>query len=241
MSFLRKIVPGTDYAFRFVGRKYMRFSNVWPHTSSGLTAFFILGTADITAQFLERRYGNRKGAWDSRRTLSLVAFGVFYYGGPCKWFYLRYPAFFDRMLPNQSRPLKKMAASFIDCGIVTPTILLPSFYLITLSIKGEPLANIWQRYKENFVEVTAGTFVYWFPIVSLNFYFIPQHSQILVIVVGSFIHKCWLSWVSNRYTNPNQSATPYANMLKKGEVLCKGNGNVYCRPAIGAEFPTLGS
>jgi len=202
---------------RFIGQKYARFSDAWPHTSAGLTAFFILGSADITAQFLERRYGNRAGGWNARRTLSLVSFGVFYYGGPCKFFYLRYPAFFDRMIPKSPKPVKKMAAAFVDCGIVTPLLLLPSFYLITMSIKGESLAKIWHRYRTDFVEVTLGTFVYWFPIVTTNFYFIPQHSQILVIVVGSFIHKCWLSWVSNRYTNPNQSDNPYSTMFKKGE------------------------
>jgi len=216
---------------RMIGAKYAKFSNVWPHTASGLTAFFILGSADITAQFLERRYGGREGGWHRRRTLSLVAFGVFYYGGPCKFFYLRYPSFFDRMLPGKPLPLKKMAASFVDCGIVTPTLLLPSFYLITLSIKGEPLWKIWKEYKENFVEVTGGTFVYWFPICSLNFYFVPQHSQILVIVIGSFIHKCWLSWVSNRYTNPNQSETPYADMFQRSEKVI--NAGI---PSVGGEI-----
>jgi len=219
MNFVGKVLQNTQHVPRLVARRYATFSNAWPHTAAGLTAFFVLGSADITAQFLERRYGSRKGGWDARRTLSLVTFGVFYYGGPCKWFYLRYPAFFDRMLPNYSRPVKKMAAAFVDLGIVAQIIFFPSFYLITFSIKGETLANVWKRYKTDCVEVTLGTFVYWFPIVTVNFYFVPQHSQILLIVVGSFIHKCWLSWVSNRYTNPNQSDTPYANMFKKGEEV----------------------
>lgn len=200
---------------RFVGSRYVRFSNAWPHTAAGLTAFYILGTADITAQFLERRYGDRGGGYDSRRTLSIVVFGVYYYGGPCKWLYLRYPAFVNQMMPNSSRAVKKMTTAFLDCGIVTPSILLPSFYFITLSIKGETLKKIWKRYKADCLEVTAGTFVFWFPLVSTNFYFVPQHSQVLVIIAGSFIDKCWLSWVSNRYTNPNQSSTPYSNMFER--------------------------
>jgi len=203
------------YLPRLVSRTYASFSNTWPHTAAGLTAFTVLGSADVTAQFLERRYGKRSGGWDSRRTLSMVTFGVYYYGGPCKWFYLRYPGFFNRMIPKSSILTKKMAASFVDCGIVTPVILLPSFYLITLSIKREPLPNIWERYKEDCVEVTLGTFFYWFPVVTFNFCFVPQHSQILLVVVCSFIHKCWLSWVSNRYTNPNQSESPYSDTLMK--------------------------
>lgn len=214
MNSLRSTCQRVLLAPRFVGRSYARFSNANPHTAAGLTAFFVMGSADLTAQFLERHYGGRVGGWDARRTLSLVAFGVYYYGGPCKWFYLRYPAFFDRMLPNSSRSVRKMAASFVDCGIVTPSLLLPSFYLITLTIKGEPLSVVWERYKTDCFEVTAGTFVYWFPIVTLNFAFVPQHSQILLITVCSFIHKSWLSWVSNRYTNANQSENPYANVFK---------------------------
>lgn len=217
------------YIPRTIGRNYARFSDAWPHTSAGVTAFFILGTADMSAQFLERRYGGRAERWNRRRTLALVAFGVFYYGGPCKWFYLRYPKFFDQRMPNHSRVMRKMAASFTDCGIVTPLILLPSFYVITFTIKGEPPSKIWKRYTEDCVEVTAGTFIYWFPLVTGNFYFTPQHSQILVVVIGSFIHKCWLSWVSNRYTNPNQSDTPYANLLQKGKKACRsgtGRGEI---------------
>jgi len=210
---------------RLIGRKYARFSDAWPHTAAGLTAFYVMGSADITAQFLERRYGGRVGGWDARRTLSIIAFGVFYYGGPCKWFYLRYPAFFDRMMPNSSKSIRKMAASFVDCGIVTPSLLLPSFYLITLSIKGESLHVVWERYKTDCIEVTMGTFVYWFPIVTLNFAFVPQHSQILLITVCSFIHKSWLSWVSNRYTNANQSENPYANAFKSDKLMIEGADN----------------
>jgi len=124
----------------------MGFSKAWPHTAAGMTAFCVLGSADITAQCLERQYGDRAGGLDARRTLSLVTFGVYYYGGPCKWFYLRYPGFFDRMMPRSSTPVKKMAASFVDCGIVTPSIMLPTFYLITLTIKGESLPKIRELY-----------------------------------------------------------------------------------------------
>jgi protein Mpv17 len=228
MIFLPKTCLTALQVSRFVGKRYARFSDAWPHTAAGLTAFCILGSADITAQFFERRYGNRAGGWNARRTLSLVVFGVYYYGGPCKWLYLRYPAFIDRMLPKSPKPMKKMAAAFLDCGIVTQLLLFPSFYLITMSIKGEPLPTIWNRYKADFFEATVGTFLFWFPIVSTNFYFVPQHSQVLVIVTGSFIHKCWLSWVSNRYTNPNQSDTPYSKMLKNGEeAIQQGLGADY--------------
>jgi len=226
MSLLRNACQRALHVPRLIGRNYARFSDAWSHTAAGLTAFYVMGSADITAQFLERRYGGRVGGWNARRTLSVVAFGVFYYGGPCKWFYLRYPAFFDRMMPNRSKTIRKMAASFVDCGIVTPSLLLPSFYLITLSIKGEPLNIIWERYKTDCLEVTMGTFVYWFPLVTINFAFIPQHSQILLIVVASFIHKSWLSWVSNRYTNANQSENPYANALKSDKLMMERADNL---------------
>lgn len=215
MGFWSKIPHNALHFSRKGILTYTTFSNTWPHTAAGMTAFLVLGSADITAQFLERRYGARAGAWDRRRTLALVTFGIWYYGGPCKWFYLRYPGFFERVMPHSSRVTQKLMAAVIDCGLVTPSILIPSYYLITLGIQGESLQNIWKCYKEDFVEATLGTFFYWCPIVTFNFYFIPQHSQILLVVVGSFIHKCWLSWVSNRHTNPNQTDTPYSNAYKK--------------------------
>jgi len=144
----------------------------------------------------------------------LICFGVYYYGGPCKFFYLHYPKMMEYLIPKASLPVKKIVSAMIDCGVVTPILLLPSFYLITFPVKGYSFADAWHRYVEDCVEVTIGTFLFWMPICSVNFYFVPQHSQILVITVCSFIHKTWLSWVSNRYTNESQAGWTYTGFIK---------------------------
>jgi len=200
--------------FRRICQTYARVSNAYPYLTAGGTAFFVLGGADITAQQLECRLGGRKGGWDKRRTLALVCFGVYYYGGPCKFFYLNYPRLMEFLIPKASQPVKKVMSAMIDCAVVTPILLLPTFYLITFKIKGYSLQEAWDRYCSDCIEVTLGTFLFWMPICTTNFYFVPQHSQILVITICSFIHKTWLSWVSNRYSNKSQANWTYTGFIK---------------------------
>lgn len=200
--------------FRKLGHSYATISTNYPHSVAAATAFFVLGGADMMAQFLECKFGGRKSGWDRRRTLSLVCFGVFYYGGPCKFFYMRYPGWMELLIPKAPNPVKKMTSAMIDCGIVTPILLLPTFYLITFKVKGHTFAEAYARYMDDAVEATVGTFLFWFPICSINFAFVPIHSQILVITICSFIHKTWLSWVSNRYTNKQQSDWSYTGFIK---------------------------
>jgi uncharacterized protein involved in cysteine biosynthesis len=32
----------------------------------------------------------------------------------------------------------------------------------------------------------------------LNFLLVPQHSRVVFVAIFSFLHKTWLSWLSNR-------------------------------------------
>ena len=65
-------------------------------------------------------------------------------------------------------------------------------------VKGQSLSEITQQYKAEGVEASFGTALLWTPVCVVNFLYVPQHSRILVVSVVSFIHKTWMSWLSNR-------------------------------------------
>jgi hypothetical protein len=152
---------------------------------ASLSAGSILASADITAQWIA---GIKE--WDRERTFALTAFGLIYYGGPCKWLYLRYDQFL-----GPSRPLLTM---FIDVYVHTPFVLIPSFYFITGILKGQDIGAILPQLKSEWREAAFGSVLYWTPMQMVCFRYIPQHSRIVYITTASFFHKAWLSWVSNR-------------------------------------------
>jgi hypothetical protein len=170
---------------RRVGSLYARQSEQNPHIVASLTAGGILASADITAQWIT---GVEK--WDSDRTLSLTAFGLIYYGGPCKWLYLRYDQFIG--------PGRPMLTMFVDVYLHTPFMLIPSFYLITGTLKGQSLSLTASQLRNEWLEASFGSALYWTPMQIVCFNSIPQHSRIAYITSASFFHKAWLSWVSNR-------------------------------------------
>ena len=80
----------------------------------------------------------------------------------------------------------------------SPLLLVPSFYLITGHVKGQSLSATLAQLRDEWLTASFGTAVIWTPVCVLNFRFVPQHSRILVVSVVSFVHKTWMSWLSNR-------------------------------------------
>jgi len=181
-------------AMKRVGRqsaaKYAAVSNKRPYLVSSVSATAILTCSDLTCQAVERLISGQqpKPAWDWRRTLSLAVFGCLYYGGPMKFIYLTY----DRLTLG---PGKK---TIIDVCLHTPFLLIPSYYMMTGPIKGFTLNDSFMNLQAQWFESSTGSVAFWLPMAALNFRFVPPHSRVLVISCFSFIHKAWLSWISNR-------------------------------------------
>eukprot|EP00457_Paulinella_chromatophora_P013373 gb/GEZN01013666.1/.p1 GENE.gb/GEZN01013666.1/~~gb/GEZN01013666.1/.p1 ORF type:complete len:256 (+),score=23.89 gb/GEZN01013666.1/:31-798(+) len=168
--------------------RYAGFSSRRPHLAAAITASSILSSADLTCQLLFHPPGQGQDL-DWRRTLSLAVFGFFYYGGPCKWLYLRY----DVWMPG-----KPIATALFDACIHTPFLLVPCFYAMTGAAKGQTPNQITQQLQEEWMEASFGSILFWVPICIFNFRYVPQHSRILVVGIFSFLHKTWLSAISNR-------------------------------------------
>jgi protein Mpv17 len=172
---------------------YIRWSSSNPYITSAISAGCILFAADISAQSLKQGQfilqGDRK-LWDYNRTLSLSAFGMIYYGGPCKALYFLY----DRFLS----PKQFITKALIDCCIHTPFLLVPCFYYITGFFKGDNLEKITTQLRKEWFVASTGSVAFWLPMQLICFRYIPQHSRIVYVTFCSFLHKTWLSYLSNR-------------------------------------------
>ena len=99
---------------------------------------------------------------------------------------------------KSSDPMQSLKKMLVDVYLHGTLLLVPSFYVITGTIKGQSLQQVAQQYRAEWFTASFGTAMYWTPLCTLNFLFVPQHSRILVVAVLSFVHKTWMSWLSNR-------------------------------------------
>ena len=121
----------------------------------------------------------------------LTLFGVVYYGFPAKLMYLWYERVFGTNV---------FLTAMFDTYLHFPFLLLPSFYLITQTVgKGSSLRTAWARMRAEWRTAVSCSAVFWTPASFICFGgLVPQHSRVLVIAFFSFVHKAWLSWLSNR-------------------------------------------
>lgn len=174
-----------DVASR-VGLRYAKFSERRPYVCAFLTSGSVLCSADITGQTLTRHDGQQH---DWKRTIALTAWGMWHYGFPQKFWYIQLQRVFGQ---------RQALMTFLDVYIWSPIHLIPSFYIGTGMIRGKTFEQCIAQLKNEWFEASTGTALFWTPLVWTNFKFVPQHSQILIIVTCSFLHKTWLSYLSNR-------------------------------------------
>mmetsp|Transcript_32355 Transcript_32355/g.78552 ORF Transcript_32355/g.78552 Transcript_32355/m.78552 type:complete len:193 (+) Transcript_32355:213-791(+) len=137
---------------------------------------------------------DKRSGIDWARTAGLAVFGAWHYGGPAKFIYLWYDRVFGKALTLRTAAYK----TAIDVYVHSPFLLLPSFYLITGAVKGQSLSKSVEQLRREWYQAAFGTALFWTPVCWGNFLYVPQHSRILVVSVFSFIHKTWMSWLSNR-------------------------------------------
>lgn len=149
--------------------------------------------ADVFAQCLTTRDEKGRFKWDKRRTLSMMAFGSVWYGGPVKALYLGYARFIGE---GTMRAALTTAAT--DCSLHTPFLLLPAFYFSTGLLQGMSINQIKEKMQKEWFAASTGMVSFWLPVCTANFFFVPQHSRILFVGCFNFVNKTWLSWHSNR-------------------------------------------
>lgn len=101
--------------------------------------------------------------------------------------------------PTLINAIQKMV---LDVYLHTPFLLIPSFYLITCMIRGRTLSQTLKQLKEEWFEASFGSALFWTPLCLINFLYVPQHSRVVFVAIFSFLHKTWLSWLSNKNAVP---------------------------------------
>ena len=86
----------------------------------------------------------------------------------------------------------------IDVYVQTPLLMIPTFYLITCLMRGRTVSDTLSKLRREWPEAAFGSALFWTPICLLNFAYVPQHSRTVVVALCSFVHKTWMSWLSNR-------------------------------------------
>mmetsp|Transcript_19650 Transcript_19650/g.25448 ORF Transcript_19650/g.25448 Transcript_19650/m.25448 type:complete len:230 (+) Transcript_19650:60-749(+) len=205
----------------FLSQKYAMASMRWPHAIAGATSTIVLTSADLVCQTFVQPNENL----DLRRTLSLSCFGAIWYGGPCKFLYLR----LDKMFGSKPTFMNAATKTFIDVYIHTPFALVPCFYFITNTVKGISLLETREQLQKEWATASFGSILFWTPMQAANFYFIPQTFKVPFISCFSFCHKLWLSYLANRERYNQQT-------------LIQGTGSgtlLQANLAISSTVPTL--
>ena len=127
-------------------------------------------------------------------TAALTLFGTWHYGVPAKTLYMLY----DHFLGTAPTLMNSIYKMLIDVYLHGPLLVIPSFYLITFAMRGQPLRSTMTQLKKEWWEAAFGSVLFWTPIQLCMFLFIPQHCKVAYVAAFSFIHKTWLSWLSNR-------------------------------------------
>ena len=169
-----------------LGKKYIRVSEKFPHSVAGMTAGSIFFASDTSCQL----FVDRRTEWDPRRTLGIVIWGAMYYGGPLKWLYLA----MDRVMG----PGHGLHKAIFDVVVHTPVLVIPSFYVVTGLVKGQSPGQVAEQLREEWLEASTGSVLFWMPISFMNLSWVRQELRVPVTSAASFFHKLWLSWLSNR-------------------------------------------
>lgn len=162
-----------------------------PYMVSGISSAIMMVTGDIMAQ---RFMAGRSEKWDHRRTMALGAWGLVWYGGPQQLLWIRlYPRLIGR-----GTNLQAIATSVADCIVNQCVAYVPCFYVFTGLVRGDSLGKSFALLQKEYFTTISGQTLFWLPVQSLNFRYVPVHMQTFVVSVANIVNKTWLSWLSNR-------------------------------------------
>ena len=182
-----------------------------------MTGGSILTISDMTAQLVSSRFIDNY-RFDLQRTFALGLFGTFYYGLIARKLYFIYESVFG--------PGRAMLKASIDCAAHTPFLLLPCFYAITGTVKGQSPMEIYEQFKAEWWTSSTASIAYWYPMMFINFKWCTPQTRILFIATGSWIHKSALSWYSNRNRVAQRALEETGDMDYELQLVTLQNGVV---------------
>uniref|UniRef100_A0A7S0V9X4 Peroxisomal membrane protein n=1 Tax=Polytomella parva TaxID=51329 RepID=A0A7S0V9X4_9CHLO len=176
--------------FITVFRAYNNVAMKHPFGTGVITTGLKTSAADLFAQ----KVVEQKEDFDWRRHSMFCLFGFGYLG--CFQYYL-YNNLFARWRPaitaavgaRFSAPVKV----FIDQCIHHPTLYFPCFYLLKGFLEGRPVADTFERYREDLWENLKALWTIWVPAQLFNFSVVPFHLRIPFVAAVSMAWTIILS------------------------------------------------
>lgn len=165
----------------------------------------VLGAAgDVVAQLAEAAGKDGLAAFslDQRRALSMVSFSALYTG--------MFQAWWITTLQENVHLVDPLADAAVKTGLcqfgTIPVVYMPTFFLVTGSVRGMDLQASLDNAKENYVRIYSRNVGYWIPVQIVQFFYVPQEWQITFLCIAGFV---WTVILSSLALN-QQTTTPTA-------------------------------
>ncbi|XP_060114377.1 mpv17-like protein 2 [Heteronotia binoei] len=169
----------------FFGGRYLIITNT-------LSAGFLLGTADIIRQSMERRQKPTKN-WDTARTTHMFITGCTV--GPLLhyWYF-----WIDKITPGKKT--KKIKVVIIK--VVIDQTFAPFFacwYFMEMGLfQGQSVTESWNEFRRKFWEYYLAELSLWPAAQMINFFFLPSAYRVLFVNVVTLGWNVYLSYLKHR-------------------------------------------
>ena len=139
--------------------------------------------ADLVCQTFEG-----KETIDKRRALAVSAFSGAYVGVVCSYVYSLYPSLAVRLLTNPCQKRIGVVGSVTDNAVHVPALYIPSYFMTVGLMQGESIEHATKTLKEQWWDTTSTCWMFWVPVMALNFTMVPPTHQVRVVAAANF---CW--------------------------------------------------
>ena len=187
--------------FKGIGRLAGKYNNLLerkPRPTTIISTGIILGTGDILMQAFEQRKTIKKFKYEPKRTACMAAygsivFGTFSYYWYCKWL--------PQMVPVGAAAiptLKQTCAKVALDETLQSWFAIGTFLPIMTLLEGGSMLEAQSKLKKDFWTIYKTDLMFWPFVQFLNFKFVPNHYQALVVSTISVFWGAFLSYVQHR-------------------------------------------
>ncbi|XP_048730638.1 protein Mpv17-like [Ostrea edulis] len=168
-----------------------------PWKTVALSTGFVMSSGDAISQ----KFVERKDKLDYKRYLRYWAFGFAIAGPLFHGWYLRLQTIFGK---SRFAPFKMVIT---DQMLFAPAF--PPFFLGVMGImKGDPLSEIQQKIKNDYLDILTSCWSLWTGVQLLNFLYVPVSHRVLFNNVVALGWDTYLAWKADSSHQRAQTTAP---------------------------------
>lgn len=132
-------------------------------------------------------------------------FAGLYLGVVCSAVYAIYPPLASILLKRgllkvsqvlDTTKLSALVATLVDNFVHVPMVYAPT-YIMFVEARGMNMKESLQQLKQSYVPTVSSCWMFWIPVMGLNFAFTPPAYRVRVVMVGSFAWSVFLDYTSH--------------------------------------------